>query len=185
MGAYGPRGTDRPVAGVNELGDEIVTVRPVPWSALPGDAAATVDPAQGGEDAGVPIVVGAVTPAERGVVVEVIAGGWRFELEVEPARRAALRERATRSARPAGSGAAMELHAMIPGRVVAVSVAAGDAVSTGAQLLVVEAMKMQNEVRSPADAVVARVAVSPGETVELGDLLVVLGDAATGGRETP
>jgi oxaloacetate decarboxylase (Na+ extruding) subunit alpha len=169
------------VAGVNGPREALVTVRPVPGTALPGDAAATVDPAQGGADAAAPIIVGAVTPTERGVVVEVVAGGWRFELEVEPARRAALRERATRSARAAGSGAATELHAMIPGRVVAVSVAAGDAVSTGAQLLVVEAMKMQNEVRSPADALVARVVVSAGDTVELGDLLVVLGHAGTAG----
>jgi biotin carboxyl carrier protein len=169
---------------VNGPGDELLTVRPVPGSTLSGDPAATVDPAQGGADAAVPIIIGAVTETERGVVVEVIAGGWRFELEVERARRAALRERATRSARAAGSGAATELHAMIPGRVVAVSVAAGDAVTTGAQLLVVEAMKMQNEVRSPADAIVARVAVSPGDTVELGDLLVVLGDAATGAPAT-
>jgi acetyl/propionyl-CoA carboxylase alpha subunit len=169
---------------VTDPSDALVTVRPAPGSGLPGDAPATVDPRDArGQDDG-PIVIGAVTATERGVVVEVIAGGWRFELEVEPARRAALRERATRAVAAAGSGVATEVHAMIPGRVVAVSVAAGDAVSTGGQLLVVEAMKMQNEVRSPADAVVARVVVSVGDTVELGDLLVVLGDAAAAGHET-
>jgi len=138
------------------------------------------------DDAAPPIVVGAISRTDGGAVrVEVVAGGWRFELEVEPARRATLRERATRAASAVGSGGAMEVHAMIPGRVVAVAVAAGDAVKRGAQLLVVEAMKMQNDVPSPADAVVARVSVSPGDTVELGDLLVVLAAPGAVDRETP
>ena len=132
------------------------------------------------DQAGPPVVVGALGRTDGGAVrIEVVAGGWRFEFEVEPARRAALRERATRAASAAGSGGAMEVHAMIPGRVVAVAVAAGDTVKRGEQLLVVEAMKMQNDVPSPADAVVARVSVSPGDTVELGDLLVVLAGPAS------
>jgi glutaconyl-CoA/methylmalonyl-CoA decarboxylase subunit gamma len=141
------------------------------------DDAATVDPTAPPPDDGerLPIVIGAVQRTDGGSVrVEVVAGGWRFELDVEPVRRAALRERATRAASAAGPGGAMGVHAMIPGRVVAIAVAAGDAVTVGTQLLVVEAMKMQNDVPSPADAVVARVNVSPGDTVELGDLLVVL-----------
>jgi acetyl/propionyl-CoA carboxylase alpha subunit len=169
---------------VTESRDALVTVRPVPGSGLPGDGAATIDPRHAGGQDEVPTVVGAVTTTARGVVVEIVVGGWRFELEVEPSRRAALRERATRSMAAAGSGVATEVRAMIPGRVVAVSVAAGDVVSTGGQLLVVEAMKMQNEVRSPADAVIARVLVGAGDTVELGDLLVVLGDAAAAGDDT-
>lgn len=135
------------------------------------------------DEAGMPVVVGTLSRTDGGAVrVEVVAGGWRFEFEVEPAARAALRERATRAASAVGAGGAMEVHAMIPGKVVAVSVAAGDAVAIGAQLLVVEAMKMQNEVPSPADAVVARVSVSPGDTVEPGDLLVVLAAPGTADR---
>jgi biotin carboxyl carrier protein len=160
-----------------------------PVSVHDGDGAETLDPGAppSGDGGGeyLPVVVGAVRRTDGGAVrVEVVAEGWRFELEVEPARRAALRERATRAASAAGSGGALEVHAMIPGRVVAVAVAAGDAVRRGAQLLVVEAMKMQNDVPSPADAVVERVSVSPGDTVELGDLLVVL--AAPGaGQDAP
>jgi glutaconyl-CoA/methylmalonyl-CoA decarboxylase subunit gamma len=154
-----------------------------------GDDAATIDRGDlpGEVDgADVPVVVGALSRTDGGAVrVEVVAGGWRFELDVEPARRAALRERATRAASAVGAGGAMEVHAMIPGRVVAVAVAAGDAVRRGAQLLVVEAMKMQNDVPSPADAVVARVSVSPGDTVELGDLLVVLAAPRSVERDTP
>ena len=157
-----------------------------------GDDAATVDPVDAGDlpggvdGEGVPVVVGALSRTDGGAVrAEVVAGGWRFEFEVEPARRAALRDRATRAASAVGSGGAMEVHAMIPGRVVAVAVAAGDAVRRGAQLLVVEAMKMQNDVPSPADAVVARVSVGPGDTVELGDLLVVLAAPRSVERDTP
>jgi biotin carboxyl carrier protein len=63
---------------------------------------------------------------------------------------------------------------MIPGRVAAVAVAVGDSVTVGQTLLVVEAMKMQNELRAPRDGVVERVSVGVGETIDLGDLLVVL-----------
>jgi biotin carboxyl carrier protein len=148
--------------------------RPVNVRLLGGSAAA--DPPASTPNDALPVVVGDVRHTFGGFVrVEVVAGGWRFELEVEPAARAALRERATRAATHATRGDAVEVRAMIPGRVVAVAVAVGDAVVMGAPLLVVEAMKMQNEVPSPADAVVAGVRVSPGDTVELGDLLVVLG----------
>ena len=50
----------------------------------------------------------------------------------------------------------------------------GDAVTAGDRLLAVEAMKMENEVRAPRDGTVERVAVGAGETVELGDVLVVI-----------
>lgn len=108
--------------------------------------------------------------------VEVVVGGWRFELEVEDARTVDLRERARRNRGTApGAGGPLEIHAMIPGRVVAVAVAPGDVVAAGQTLLVVEAMKMQNELRTPRDGTVERVAVRVGETIDLGDLLMVLG----------
>ena len=55
-------------------------------------------------------------------------------------------------------------------------VAVGDRVSKGQALAVVEAMKMESTVSSPADGTVAEVAVAAGTNVEVGDLLVVLGD---------
>jgi biotin carboxyl carrier protein len=67
-----------------------------------------------------------------------------------------------------------EVRAIIPGRVAAVSVAAGDRVVAGQTLLLIEAMKMQNELRAPRDGVVDRLAVGMGETIDLGQLLVVL-----------
>ena len=106
--------------------------------------------------------------------VEVVIDGWRFELDVESDARARLRERATSARASAGKGGPAELRAIIPGRVVSVDVAEGDAVEAGGRLLVLEAMKMQNEVRAPRTGTVARLAVGPGQTVELGDVLLVI-----------
>lgn len=58
--------------------------------------------------------------------------------------------------------------AMMPGRVVRVLVAKGDAVKKGAGLLILEAMKMENEIQAPADGVVDDVFVTAGQTVESG-----------------
>ena len=66
------------------------------------------------------------------------------------------------------------MRAIIPGRIVALSVVPGDAVTTGGQLMVLEAMKMQNELRAPRDGTVGRVSVAVGDRVEVGDVLLVL-----------
>ena len=107
-------------------------------------------------------------------VVEVVVDGWRFELEVEDDARATLRERATRAADATATTGTLEVRAAIPGRVAVLAVAAGDEVEAGATLLVVEAMKMQNELRAPRAGRVERVAVGAGDTIELGDLLAVI-----------
>jgi biotin carboxyl carrier protein len=106
--------------------------------------------------------------------LEVVIEGWSIELEVESERRAALRERARRGSVDAALGGPTEVRAIIPGRVLSVSVVPGDAVVAGQQLLVVEAMKMQNELRAPRDGTIATVDVGTGRTIEVGDLLLVL-----------
>jgi biotin carboxyl carrier protein len=111
----------------------------------------------------------------RARTIEVVVDGWRFELEVEDAARAELRRRATKDRDASIASGPLEIRAMIPGRVAAVRVTAGDVVEAGAALLVVEAMKMQNELRAPRAGRVERLVVSAGETIDLGDLLVVLG----------
>jgi biotin carboxyl carrier protein len=105
---------------------------------------------------------------------EMVVNGWRIEIEVESERRASLRERARRGHEESAHRGPTEVRAIIPGRVVALSIVPGDAVVAGQQLLVVEAMKMQNELRAPRDGVVSSVAVGPGRTIEVGDLLLVL-----------
>jgi biotin carboxyl carrier protein len=122
------------------------------------------------------VLFGLVRPdRERGTDVrEVVVDGWRIEVEVEPERRAMLRERARRGAGAASQGGPVEVRAIIPGRIVAIIVGPGDAVEAGQQILVVEAMKMQNELRAPREGTVDRVGVAVGDTIEVGDLLVVI-----------
>ena len=67
-----------------------------------------------------------------------------------------------------------QVTAYMPGRVVSVLVAEGAEVKAGEGVLVLEAMKMQNEIQAEHDGVVKRVCVAPGQAVEGGDLLFEL-----------
>jgi pyruvate carboxylase subunit B len=67
------------------------------------------------------------------------------------------------------------LNAPMPGMVVRVLAAAGQVVEAGQGLVVLEAMKMENELRAPAAGVVQSVAVTAGQTVEKGQLLMEFG----------
>ena len=62
----------------------------------------------------------------------------------------------------------------MPGKIVRVAVAAGQAVRAGECLLVMEAMKMENEIRSPRDGSVTGVLVREGQAVESGALLMLV-----------
>jgi len=68
----------------------------------------------------------------------------------------------------------LRLRADMPGKVIRVLVTKGDAVTSGQALLVLEAMKMQNEIRSPKAGVVKELAVEAGRAVSSGDLLVAI-----------
>jgi biotin carboxyl carrier protein len=131
---------------------------------------------EGGRQVETRLVLGPERRRESdGVVVrEVVVDGWRVEVELEPERRASLRERARRASDVVGRSGPVEVHAIIPGRIVALSVAPGDAVVAGQQLLVLEAMKMQNELRAPREGSIERIPIAVGENVEVGDLLMVI-----------
>lgn len=73
----------------------------------------------------------------------------------------------------AASGQARVLSPM-PGKVVRVLVAAGESVTAGQGLVVVEAMKMQNELKSPIDGIVARLDAAEGASVNANQLLVLV-----------
>jgi biotin carboxyl carrier protein len=79
--------------------------------------------------------------------------------------------------REAALGAEGRQHvtASMPGKVVRVLVAAGEAVEAGQGLVVIEAMKMQNEVRSPRSGRVERLLVTEGQAVNGGEILAVVG----------
>lgn len=112
---------------------------------------------------------------DRGTALrEVVVDGWRFEVQVELEQQVRLREQARRGDAAGGAGGPVSVRAVIPGRVVAISVQVGDPVAAGQQILVVEAMKMQNEIRAPREGSVERVGVAVGQTIEVGDLLVVI-----------
>jgi 3-methylcrotonyl-CoA carboxylase alpha subunit len=66
------------------------------------------------------------------------------------------------------------IKAIMPGRVIRISVAPGDEVKKGSGLLILEAMKMENEISAPRDGKIAEVHVAPGATVEGGAPLVTL-----------
>jgi biotin carboxyl carrier protein len=165
-----------------------IRVRSAPGTALPGDLPIDVDPATPSVEAWGPgravvhgerdawALIGQDRPATAGRprTIEVVVDGWRFELEVEPARRAELRSRAGRDRSGTAGLGPVEVRAMIPGRVVSVAVAPGDAVAAGQTILVIEAMKMQNEVRSPQAGTVQQLTVGPGDTIELGQVLAIV-----------
>jgi biotin carboxyl carrier protein len=73
-----------------------------------------------------------------------------------------------------GAGGPQAVLAPMPGRVVRVLVGVGDAVTARQAVVVVEAMKMENELRSPKDGRVKEVAVAAGASVEAGRILVVI-----------
>jgi pyruvate carboxylase subunit B len=121
----------------------------------------------------------------------ILAGGEQFEVAVLPrgngrwwvssARGGVLAEVTdplTHLAREgaAGRGAprSEQVTAYMPGRVVAVLVAEGDRVAAGQGVLVLEAMKMQNEIQAEHEGTVKRVCVAAGQAVEGGDLLFEL-----------
>jgi 3-methylcrotonyl-CoA carboxylase alpha subunit len=70
------------------------------------------------------------------------------------------------------SGSGGVVKALMPGRIVRVLVAKGDAVRKGTPLLILEAMKMENEIQAPADGVIDELFVTAGQTVEAGADLV-------------
>jgi biotin carboxyl carrier protein len=67
-----------------------------------------------------------------------------------------------------------EVRAPMPGKVVRVHAEAGESVEKGAGVIVVEAMKMQNEMKSPRAGVVVSINVKTGDTVNAGDVLAVI-----------
>jgi len=67
-----------------------------------------------------------------------------------------------------------EILAPMPGKVVRVHIEAGTTVEKGAGIVVVEAMKMQNEMKSPRAGVVVSIKVKPGDTVNAGEVLAVI-----------
>ena len=97
--------------------------------------------------------------------------GRRFEVAVQDALERRLARESAPSARPRQE----RVRAPMPGVVTRVAVAKGQAVKAGDLLLVLEAMKMANEVCARGSGTVLEVAASAGRTVSAGEVLVTLG----------
>jgi biotin carboxyl carrier protein len=108
------------------------------------------------------------------VAVERTDAGYRVHVRGGPVEIALQEARA--GARPPERRASgpFRLVSPMPGRVVRVLAAKGDEVAAGEGLVVVEAMKMENELRAPRAGRVAEVAVREGQAVEAGALLAVI-----------
>jgi biotin carboxyl carrier protein len=98
----------------------------------------------------------------------VVVAGERFEVEVRDPRSWSRKS-------VAGSQGVARVSAPMPGKVVRLLVAAGDAVEAGQGLLVVEAMKMQNEIKSPRSGQVVSLTAREGATVAAGEPLATIG----------
>jgi acetyl-CoA/propionyl-CoA carboxylase, biotin carboxylase, biotin carboxyl carrier protein len=149
-------------------GPAALVIQPAP------DEVAGFAPARAGE-----LIVELPTPAdERSLGLrrfEVVVDGWRFEVTLEAARRAELREKAARAGEAQQQHVEVALRAQIPGRVVRLWVTDGEQVEAGQRLLAVEAMKMENEIRAPHGGTVRGLRVAIGQTVERGDELLSIG----------
>jgi biotin carboxyl carrier protein len=95
--------------------------------------------------------------------------GERVRVVVQTEQEARLARALGKSATGVGSGS---LIAPMPGRVVKILVSEGEVVGHGAPAIIVEAMKMENELHAPTAGVVRRVAVHEGDTVDAGQVLL-------------
>ena len=104
---------------------------------------------------------------------KVNVNGTVYEVEIEEMNGApAAAPVAAAPAAPAGAGE--RVAAPMPGNILSVNVAAGDTVKKGQVLMILEAMKMENEIMAPCDGKVTAVAVTKGAAVESGALLCTI-----------
>ena len=126
-----------------------------------------------------------VTLNGRTYEVEVEAGKAMLLAEYEavapaapaaaPAAAAPAAPAAAPAAAPVVTGAGEAVNAPMPGNILKVNVTAGQAVKAGTVLVVLEAMKMENEIMAPKDGTVSQVLVQKGSTVDTDAPLVVIG----------
>ena len=108
---------------------------------------------------------------------KVNVNGTAYEVEIEemtgaPAAASAAAPVAAPAAAPAGGES---INSPMPGNILDVRVSVGQAVKKGDVLMILEAMKMENEIMCPCDGKITSVNVTKGATVESGTLLCVIG----------
>lgn len=93
---------------------------------------------------------------------------------VQAAAPKAAAPAASKAAAPAGAQGAVKINAPMPGKILSVKKNAGETVRQGDVILVLEAMKMENEIVAPQDGTIAGVNVAVGDSVEAGAVLATL-----------
>ena len=81
---------------------------------------------------------------------------------------------APKAAAPAGAQGSVAVNAPMPGKILSVKASAGQAVKKGDVIMILEAMKMENEVVAPQDGTIASINVAAGDSVEAGAVLASL-----------
>lgn len=102
---------------------------------------------------------------------QVLIGGRRYEGQVLDERDQLLRARTGGQADQTGE---VSIKAPMPGLIVAVPVEEGQSVKAGQTVVILESMKMQNELKAPRDGTVQRISVAPGQSVEQKKVLVTI-----------
>lgn len=166
----------------DEQGSTAVEVTPEGpnWSFRLGDRVVQADVVQVNPEC-LSILAGgeqfAVHFLEREGRTVVCVRGEMYDFAVLDAREKAMLELGAGGAAPDSATAGL-VRSRIPGKVVSIAVAVGDVVAAGDKLLILEAMKMENELRAAAPGRVSRILVGPGDTVESGALLLELAPLA-------
>ena len=91
-----------------------------------------------------------------------------------PAPKAAPKAAPAAAPKAAGTQGSVKINAPMPGKILAIKAEAGKAVKRGDVIVVLEAMKMENEIVAPQDGVVASINVAANDSVEAGDTLATL-----------
>lgn len=114
----------------------------------------------------------------------ITVNGTSYEVEVEevggavsapvsrPASAPAAAPKAAPKAAPAVAAGSKTITAPMPGTILSIKVKQGDSVKKGQLLLMLEAMKMENEIKSGVDGVIASIAVKQGDSVNTGQVLI-------------
>ena len=130
---------------------------------------------------------------ESSTMARVTVNGTKYDVEIEGGKAAVVKKPAvvaapeatglsvtpktpiaTKPAAPAAAASGLKVTCPLPGTIISLNVKEGDTVSAGQTLLVLEAMKMENNIDAERGGVVKQVLVSAGATVMEGDVLLVI-----------
>jgi len=105
----------------------------------------------------------------------VTVNGVAYNVTVEENTNGAAPVAAAPAAAPAPAAGSVPVNAPMPGTILDIKVKAGAAVKAGDVVMILEAMKMENEISAPQDGTIASIDVRKGDTVNSGDVLYTMG----------